>query len=262
MGQDLAGAVMETYRVSLEVFEGPLDLLLRLIEQERLDITLISLALVTDQYLAYIAQLQEASAANLADFLAIAARLLVIKSRVLLPRPEQPEEEKEPDLGEELVDRLREYKRYKAAASALRALEEAEHRTYPRVAPPPKAEPKLQPGEASSADLWEAMKRVLAAHPPVAVVDRVVSPIAVSLSECIQRVLERLVRVRRTRFSALMRQARSRLEVIVTFIAILELAKQQRVSVMQERLFGEIYIALRQPPASAAPNAELAPVDV
>jgi len=252
---------METYRVSLEVFEGPLDLLLRLIEQERLDITLISLALVTDQYLAYIAQLQEASAANLADFLAIAARLLVIKSRVLLPRPEQAEEEKEPELGEELVDRLREYKRYKAAAAALRALEEAGHRVYPRVAPPPKVEPRLQAGGASAADLLEAMKRALAAHPPLPGVDRVVSPIAVSLSECIQRVIEGLSRVRRMRFSTLMRQARSRLEVIVTFIAILELAKQQRVSVMQERLFGEIYIALRQPPANMALSADPSPAE-
>lgn len=250
---------METYRVSLEVFEGPLDLLLRLIEQERLDITLISLALVTDQYLAYIAQLQEASAANLADFLAIAARLLVIKSRVLLPRPEQPEEEKEPELGEELVDRLREYKRYKAAAEALRALEEAGRRSYPRAAPPPKAEPRLLEGGASPKDLWEAMQRVLAAHPPAPVVDRVVSPIAVSLNECIQRILQGLARVRRMRFSALMRRARSRLEVIVTFIAVLELVKQQRVYVMQERLFGEIYIAPRQPSAEAAPAVEMAP---
>lgn len=249
---------METYRVSLEVFEGPLDLLLRLIEQERLDITLISLALVADQYLAYISRLQEASAANLADFLAIAARLLVIKSRVLLPRPSEPEEERGPELGDELVDRLREYKRYKVAAETLRALEEANRRSYPRVVPPLKMEPRLEPGGTSLKALAEAMRKVLVAHPPMPVVDRVVSPIVVSLNECIQRVLGELARAQRVRFSMLMRQARSRLEVIVTFIAVLELVKQQRVYVLQERLFGEIYIAPRQPPADAPLASEIA----
>lgn len=249
---------MTAYQVSLQVFEGPLDLLLRLIEREQLDITLVSLALVTDQYLAHIAQLQHCSAEDLAEFLVIAARLLLIKSRVLLPQPEEKRADEESEWADDLVERLREYKRFKATAARLREIEEQGCRLFPRLAPPPKVERRLQPGEASLSELAEAIRRVLAAHPPAPVVDRVVAPIVVSIGECIQRVLE-YVRLRRhARFSALMREARSRLEIIVTFMAVLELLKQQRLRVTQEELFGEIYLSARQPDM----DAELPPVDL
>ena len=100
----------ETYQVRLSLFEGPLDLLLHLIEREELDITKISLAQVTDQYLAYISQLEELHPETLADFLVVAARLLLIKSQILLPRPEaQPLAVDEEDPGEALARQLREY---------------------------------------------------------------------------------------------------------------------------------------------------------
>jgi segregation and condensation protein A len=251
-------ARMTTYQVSLQVFEGPLDLLLRLIEREQLDITLVSLALVTDQYLAYIVQLEECSAANLAEFLVIAARLLVIKSRVLLPQPEERKPVEEDDWADDLVERLREYKRYKITAAKLRQIEEQGRHVFPRMAPPPKVERKLQPGEVSLAELAEAFRRVLTAHPPAPPVDQVVSPIVVSIAECIQRVIERVGTSRRVRFSSLMGEARSRLEIIVTFMAVLELTKQQRVRLVQEDLFGEIYVSARQPD----PRAEIPPMDL
>ncbi|MBC7236533.1 MAG: segregation/condensation protein A [Chloroflexi bacterium] len=250
---------MATYQVSLDIFEGPLDLLLRLIEREELDITRISLALVADQYLAHLDQVRHASAASLADFLLIAARLLVIKSRVLLPRPEEPEEEEEEDWESDLVDQLREYKRFKEAAAWLRQIEEAGRRAYPRVAPPPRLEPRLQPGEASIEELLAALKRVLDARAPTPPVDGIVSPMTVHLADCIAAILSRVRRARRVRFSFLMRTARSRLEIVVTFLALLELIKQQQVRATQERPFGEIYIERREPdpPDESAPGANV-----
>ncbi len=255
------------YQVRLEIFQGPLDVLLRLIQREELDITLVSLAIVTDQFLAYLAGLQadsnaQRTAAQLADFLHVASRLLVIKSRVLLPRPEEAEdeanEEEDMDAEDELVLQLREYKRYKETAAQLRAIEEAGLRTYPRAAPLPHIAKRLAPGEASVSDLVAAFRQVLEAHPDALPVDGVVAPLTVHIGDCIQRILAQVTRYRRVRFSALMRTCSSRLEVIVTFLAMLELIKQQRLRATQERLFGEIYLEARQPDGENVDTAEAA----
>jgi segregation and condensation protein A len=238
-----------SYQVNLEVFEGPLDLLLRLIEREELDITLISLARVTDQYLGYLAGLRERSAANLADFCAIAAQLLVIKSRVLLPRPPSATAA-DADEGDDLVERLREYRRFRQAAEQLGALESAGRRTYPRLAPLPRLEPRLQPGEADAGELLAALQRVLAQHPPQQPVNGVVAPVTVRIAERIAAILARLETHGKVSFAALLGSARSRLEVIVTFLALLELIKQQRVRALQPRPFGEIDIVPREPDAA------------
>ena len=110
------------YQVALPVFEGPLDLLLHLIERQELDITAISLAQVTNQYLEYLAGASERDPDNLADFLVVAAKLLLIKSRVLLPQPPAPPAAEEEDLGDDLVRQLVEYKRFKEAARWPRSL--------------------------------------------------------------------------------------------------------------------------------------------
>ena len=248
-----------TYAVALDVFEGPLDLLLRLIQRKELDIALVSLALVTDQYMAYLANLRELSAENLADFLVIAARLLVIKSRVLLPQPEDEDDgEDEEDWGEDLVARLREYKRFKQVALKLRDIESAGRRAFARLAPPPKIERRLSYGEASVDELILAFRRALEAHPPTAEVDDVVSPIVVHISVCVENILTRLRRSPRLRFSTLMRSARSRVEIIVMFLAMLELIKQQRLCVTQTQAFGEIFLEAREPD----PDAEITPTDL
>lgn len=240
--------------MALDVFEGPLDLLLRLIERQELDITKVSLALVADQYLAHIALLRQLSAAHLADFLVIAAKLLVIKSRALLPPPEAPdEEEEEEDLGEQLAQQLREYKRFKEVCAQLRQIEESGRRAYPRLAPLPKIEPRLRPGEASLDELVAALRRALAAHPQLPAVDSVVSPVVARVADWMQTISALVQRYHRVRFSTVMRRARSRLEVIVTFLALLELIKQQRVRALQEQPFGEIYIEEREPDPEAAP---------
>jgi segregation and condensation protein A len=246
---------MTEYRVELEVYQGPLDLLLRLIEREELDITTVSLAVVTDQYLAYLAQARERSAAQLADFLQVAGRLLVLKSRVLLPRPEDQTDGDELLIDEDdLVAQLREYKRYKETAAKLREIEEAGQRTYHRAAPPPRMPPRLNPGDVSIDELVAAFRQVLESRPPTEPVDGVVPPLGVHIGDCMALIVERVARYPRARFSTLLRSARSRLEVIVTFLALLELIKQQRVRASQERPFGEIYVEGRVPDPGLEPE--------
>jgi len=241
-------AASSTYRVTLEVFEGPLNLLLRLIECQELDITQVSLAAVADQYLAHVARLQEASAADLADFLVVAAKLLVIKSRSLLPiDEEEPDDPEEEDVGEDLAQQLLEYKRFKEVANNLREIEAAGLRTFTRVAHPPQVAMRLQPGVVTLTDLLEAYNQVLADHPPEGSVDGVVTPLRVSLFDCIKAIRELLRGRQWARFSSLIRRARSRTEIVVSFLAVLEMVKQQRLRVTQEHLFGEIYLEEREP---------------
>jgi len=247
------------YRVSLDVYEGPLDLLLHLIEREQLDITTVSLVLVTDQYLAHIARLQEVSAADLADFVVVAAQLLVIKSRALLPKPESSagEEEEEEDPGEQLARQLIEYKKFKQAAAYLHSLEEMGLRTYPRIAAPPQIEPRLKPGEITLEELAAAFKRALEAHPPTPPADQIVAPIVVHIADCIQHLARAARRYPRIRLSTVTRHARSRIEVIVYFLAVLEMIKQQRLRAIQEQPFGDIYLEAREPD----PEADIPPLD-
>ncbi|MHB1294373.1 MAG: segregation and condensation protein A [Anaerolineae bacterium] len=247
------------YQVALDVFEGPLDVLLRLIEHEELDVTKVSLTLVADQFLAHIARLQEISAANLADFLLVAAKLLVIKSQSLLPRSDEEEdEEDEEDVGEQLARQLLEYKRYKEVAQKLRGIEEKGLRTFPRTAQPPQIVRRLQPGEVSLAELLKAFRQALEAHPPMPAIDTVVAPVVIHIADCIRTITNMVHRYTRIRFSTLMRRAHSRTEVIVTFMAILELIKQQQIVATQERAFGEIYIEAHEPD----PEAQIAPLDL
>ncbi len=245
------GTETQPYQVKLPVFEGPLDLLLHLIEREELDITKVSLAQVTDQYLEYISLLEELNAEVLADFLVIAAKLLLIKSEMLLPRPPRVlEEEEEEDVGEELARQLIEYKKFKAAAEALKQREEMGFRTYVRLAPPPKLERPVQLGDVSLADLVEAVRRALNVHPPAPSVSEVVSPITITVAEKMAFIEEKLNKLGRVSFSHLLDQAASRLEIIITFLALLELIKLKGVEVQQERPFGEIII-FGKPPEQA-----------
>lgn len=258
---------MAPYRVKLDIFQGPLDLLLKLIQRQELDITLVSLAVVTDQYLAYLAEMQtqtqpERSPARLADFLHIAGRLLVIKSRTLLPQPDSGEDKPEDDAEEDLVLQLRDYQRYKETAARLRVIEEGGQRSYPRAAPAPYVEARLAPGEVSVAELVATFRKLLASHPEAQPVDGVVAPLVVHLDDCIERIVDLLSRSRRIRFGALMRTGHSRLEVIVTFLALLELIKQQRVRAVQEHLFGEIVVEARAPDAGSVVASPAEPVSL
>lgn len=227
------------YSVQLQVFEGPLDLLLELIERAELDITKVALAQVTDQYLAYLRQMPERSLADLASFLVIAARLLQIKSEALLPRPPQREPGEE-DPGEALARQLIAYKKYKQIAYLLAERERAGLRCYLRLAPSPAPPAKLDLSGLTVEDLRRALLQALSPEPRSQPLNEVVAAPQVRLRDQIRLIVAAIRARGKTSFRRLLRKLRSRLEVVVTFLAVLELVKQHRVVAAQEHLFGDI----------------------
>ena len=159
----MVSTAQSSYTVTIPVYEGPLALLLDLIERAELDITSVSLAQVTDQYLAYVRTLQQVTADEISSFLVIASKLIQIKSEALLPRP-PVREVGEVDPAEDLARQLRLYKRYKEIGVWLEDRQSRNLRTFLRVAPPPKVEAKLDLSDITLADLLEAAERIFAAE--------------------------------------------------------------------------------------------------
>lgn len=247
---------MQLYRIQLPIFEGPLDLLLRLIEREELDVTAVALARVTDQYLARLAELEKREARDLADFLVVAAKLVLIKSAALLPRPSEPDaEEASQDVGQDLVHRLQIYKRFKEIARLLHTREERGLHTYIRLVPSPRRAPQPDLSDVTLDDLLSLAQEALevAPGPPV---DDVVAPVTVTIEEQIEHIERELTGASQIVFRTLLSRAASRVEVVVTLLAVLELIKQDRVVVRQDALFGEIVIERPpQPQHDASPPA-------
>jgi segregation and condensation protein A len=230
------------YQLRLPQFEGPLDLLLNLIERRELEVTAISLAAVADQFLAHVADLAADDAGVLAEFVAVAARLVLIKSRALLPRPPQPaEDEAESDDAEALAQQLVAYRAARATALALAERQLAGVRAYsrpPAPLPARAAPPPLAP--VSLADLVRAVRRRLLAL-PAEPAPAALAPV-VSLADTIAAIEAILARDGQTCLTALLERARSRAEAIVTFIGLLELIRRRRIVAAQAVLFGEILI--------------------
>jgi segregation and condensation protein A len=244
---DEAPIEMPAYQVSLPVFEGPLDLLLHLIERQELDITQVSLARVTNQYLEYLGQITERNPDNLADFLVVAAKLLLIKSRVLLPQPPglPSPEDTEIDVGEELIQQLAVYKRFKEAATWLKELEAQGICSFVRLAAPPPLQQNVDVGDIKLDDLLAAVREVLAIKPLAPSVNGAVPPVTISIADQMKLIELETSRSRSLSFRKLLEKRNSRLEVIVTLLALLELVKQLRVTMEQHQLFGDIVIVMR-----------------
>ncbi len=253
------------YRVSLPVFEGPLDLLLHLIQREELDITLVSLAQVTNQFLEYLSAVEERDPDVLADFLVVAARLLLIKSYVLLPRPPRDLPPEEGETGDDLLQQLRDYKRFKEAANWLRELEASGQQGFVRIAVAPEVERELDLSDVTLDDLLSAARQALNLLPPAPPVSQAVPAVTVSIREKIALLEEVTRHGQSVRFFQILEGATSRLEIIVTLLALLELVKQLKVAMRQDLAFGEIWIEGRTPPeaksgsGSAASGSEPAP---
>ncbi len=228
------------YTVRVPVYEGPLDLLLQLIERAELDITAVALAQVTDQYLAYIHAML-VPAGEISAFLVVAARLLQIKSEALLPRPPVREAGEE-DLGEALARQLVIYKRFKEIANLLLERQEKGLRTYLRVAPPPKVDARLDMSDITLADLLEAAEAIFAEEQEKQTLETVISAPRITIREKIALIAERLQKGKQASFRDLIGQKPTRLEVVVTFLALLELVKRYRVAARQARLFEDIEI--------------------
>lgn len=237
-----------TYQVATPVYEGPLDLLLQLIERAELDITRLALAQVTDQYLEYIRALPELHAEEVSAFLVIAARLIQIKSEALLPRP-PVRLPGEVDPGEALAQQLILYRRYKRAAGFLSQRQDLGQRTYLRTAPPPTVEAHLDLSGLSLADLVQAARDVYLRRDLAAGKESfadVVVPARITIRQKIGLIAQLLRTQPRSSFRALLGGARTRVDIVVTFLAMLELVKLHLIRVRQERLFGEIELEAMQ----------------
>lgn len=242
MSFQVAGHQTERYRIQTAVFEGPLDLLLELIEKADLDITTFALAQVTDQYLEHLKGLQERDPSEVSGFLVIASRLLQIKSNALLPRPalDTPVGDEE-DAGEALARQLIVYKRFKELAQVLDERNSLGLRTWLRVAPPEiQVEPRLDLSDLTLDDLRRAAARIFRSQPDLPALSRVVSRPRVTIREKISSIILAIRDMGRTTFRSLLRLRNDRLELVVTFLAMLELVKRRAVLAEQSELFGDI----------------------
>jgi segregation and condensation protein A len=237
------------YKIKLDVFEGPLDLLLYLIERAEIDIYDIPIAYITDEYLAYLRTIELLDLYYAGDFLVMASTLMQIKARMLLPRPPETvadEEEEEEDPRRELVERLLEYKKVKEAAAVLRTQEEEWSRLYYRSAgefPDLEEEKPDDPlgGDLSLWDLIQAFRSLLESFTPRLEVEGM--PVAQeSVQDRMEEILERLSRKPQIYFSILFSGLPTKKSMVTCFLAILELIRMQRIRVRQDRLFGDIEI--------------------
>ena len=232
-----------SYKVKLEIFEGPLDLLLYLVKKDHLNIYDIPIAQVTEQYLQYL-ELMRLLDLNIAgEFLVIAATLMQIKSKMLLPAEEGQEESAQEDPRQELIKRLLEYEKFKEIAQALREKETSQKELFKR----PKAIEKeqLQPEkevyfEASVFDLLNAFSKVLENIPKELFYEVIKDEF--TIQDKIHEILHLLLIHNSMRISELFNKAGSKMEIIIIFLAILELIRLKEILACQKEFFAEIVI--------------------
>lgn len=231
-----------TYTIHTDVYDGPLDLLLDLITKAELDITRLSLAKVTDQYLTYLATMQQSSAVEVSGFLLIAAKLIQIKSEALLPRPpERAEGEEDPALS--LARQLRLYKAIKQSALWLQSLEQKGLHTYIRLAPPPKIDETLDLSGVTITDLIDFLKALYHFQEDAAPITSVVTIPRVTIKNKIRDLVHHLRMQSHLSYRQMLPRNYDRVEAIVLFLAVLELIKQQYVNAVQDGLFSDIQIS-------------------
>jgi len=226
------------YKIKVEQFEGPLDLLLQLIETQELDITQVSLAQVTDQYITYLEKAEGFNPEELADFLVVAAKLLLIKSKVLLPYLSMDEE----DVGSQLENQLKIYQKFYEASKIIhkmilkkRFMYQRENiRSYEVVFCPPEG--------LTKDDLVGFFRIILHNLEPVIQLPQQVMKKTMSLKEKIWQIKDIISSNSEMNFRNLVNGVKSKTEIIVTFLALLELIKQRSIVVVQDQIFEEIKI--------------------
>lgn len=228
------------FKVQLEKFEGPLDLLLKLIEEQKLDITRLNLAKVADDYLEYIRANESISLENLAEFVNIASRIILIKSQSLLPTLEiTPEEEKE------IIDlevRLKEYRKFKLASEKIGEMNAARRFSFSREYLLGVAAAYRAPKNVNIFDLKKAFLKVVSEIVlPEKIAEESVREI-VTLEEKIEELRTSIRKRLETSFNELSKNAKDKIEIIVSFLAMLEMVKQRIIDVEQNELFEDIRI--------------------
>jgi segregation and condensation protein A len=225
----------------LEIFEGPLDLLLHLIKKNEVSVTDIPIATITEQYLATLDLMQTLSLDVAGEFLVMAATLIHIKSRMLLPAgDEEPDEEEGVDPRDELVRRLLEYQRYKDAAGELEQRDILTRDVFARAAPPLEEVVPRGFREISIFELLGALKRVIERLPKDVVHEVTLDKVTVRGKMTL--LLDKLRHQASVLFEALFDEARTRMDVVVTFLAMLELVKVRAIRILQEEMAGPIMI--------------------
>ncbi len=232
------------YRVQLEKFEGPLDLLLFLIKKNEVDIYDIPIADITQKYLAYLEIIEFLDLENAGEFVLMAATLIRIKVQMLLPKPEVDEEEVG-DPRAELVQRLLEYQRFKEVAEQLDDLEQTQSSFYQKLnyefdPAAISSEAQAEGREVTLYDLMAVFVDVLKRVPPIT--QHTVERIPVTIEEQSAFILNYLDKRESAPLTDLMTQIKERIILIVTFVALLELVKNKRLQLTQNQPFSEIWI--------------------
>ncbi|MCX7779845.1 MAG: segregation/condensation protein A [Negativicutes bacterium] len=235
------------YTVRLETFEGPLALLMHLIDKNQIDIYDIPVALVTEQYLTYIKTMEQFNIEIASEFLVMAATLLQIKSRMLLPKPpkDTPPEEEGIDPRQELVDRLIEYKKFKEAAALLGEMAEIRGQYFTRQRQELAREIPLPEGLTID-DLLMAFAAVWESHAAENAYGLVARE-EITVQDKMHDILY-LLRSKRSRlsFDETLLRSGSRSEMVAAFLAVLELIRLKRITITQEKSFGAIYLTLKE----------------
>ncbi len=232
----------EAINIKIPVFEGPFDLLLHLIRENKIDIYDIPIAVITGQYLEYIGIMKELNLEIAGDFLVMAATLIHIKSRMLLPADEEApaEEQEDPRLG--LVQRLLEYQRFKEAASGLRQREEDWMKVFRREPFSPdeeKEDEELYLFDLSLFDLLDAFRKILDKAPPEVIS---ITRETLTVKDKMSTIMEMIEGKETVRFEELFRDGITRVQIIVIFVALLELIRLGLARVYQEKEFGSIWV--------------------
>jgi segregation and condensation protein A len=233
------------YKIKLDIFEGPLDLLLYLIKKNDMDIINIPIVEITDQYMAFIDLMKMLDLDTVGDFLVMAATLMQIKSRMLLPPDPSEIEEEEDDPRDELVKRLQEYKRFKEIADVLKEKETERKQLFSRQYEEEtlkkfKKDAKEVYFEANLFDLINAFSAALQ-KVPEEIIHEIIKE-EYTVEKKIHDILHVLLKQQSIRLNELFEQSHSKMEVVVTFLAVLELIRLKEIKAIQKRAFSEIEI--------------------
>jgi segregation and condensation protein A len=226
--------------IAIDKFEGPLDLLWSLIRDSKLDITEISLSLVTEQYIKYLRLMEIMNIQVAAEFIVMASELLYYKSKALLPAGEMDDEYFVPPLPPNLVQKLLEYKKYQAAAEDMRRVFENQSDCFTRTTPPAEAGDNELYLEVSLFDLLKAFAEVIDSQETIEQEEIIFDEVLVS--DRIAFIGARLAERESMLFEELFQPTSGRAMIIASFLAILEMSKMRRIRIMQHMLFGEIRI--------------------
>jgi segregation and condensation protein A len=228
------------YKIDTPVYQGPLDLLLQLIENAELDITTLALAQVTDQYLKHLEKMQDLPPDEISAFLVIAAKLIQIKSEALLPKQSNVKEE-EIDLGNELARQLIAYKRYKEIADILAERKELGYQTFIRLSSPKiEVRDNLDLGNFGVNDLFTLASSIFQQDIKRQSISTVVERPKITIKDKINQISEHFKKSDELTFRQLLGENYSRLDIVISFLALLELIKGDFIRFVQEKIFDDI----------------------